>query len=451
MGKKKPEEMAKQREFFLSGAKEKGVDPDVASSIFDLMEKFAGYGFNKSHSAAYALVAYQTAWLKAHFPAAFMAAVLSADMDHTDKVVSLIDECRRMGLEVRPPDINRCAYRFTVADESTVRYGLGAIKGVGQSAIDAVLAERDENGPFADLFELCRRIDLRKANRRVLDALIRAGALDSLGPTRSVMAASLDHALQIAEQHNKNDAAGQNDLFGLDAPAVAPQESELPGDGAFVTVPEWSEEDRLAAEKETLGLYLTGHPINRYEAELQRLVSCRLADLRPAGKRSLTVAGMVVDLRTRNTARGRMAFVTLDDRTARADVTVYSEVLQKCADLLARDRIIVVRGTCSVDDYTGQCAITAEDLYDVQQARDAFARKLIVRLDAARAGNGLVAELQGILGPYRQGPCPVTIDYHGTEAGARLALGAAWQVKVTDTLLEQLRAALGQESICVEY
>ncbi len=220
MGKKKAEEMAKQRATFLEGSVARGVDEGVANYIFDLMEKFAGYGFNKSHSAAYALVSYQTLWLKAHYPAAFMAAVLSADMDNTDKVVTLIDECRAMGLEVEPPAINQSAFRFTVGKDGSVIYGLGAIKGVGESAIEAMLAARNEGGPFADLWDFCRRIDLHKANRRVLDAMVRAGALDGLGANRATLSAQLPSALKLAEQDRESAAAGQVDLFGALEPAT---------------------------------------------------------------------------------------------------------------------------------------------------------------------------------------------------------------------------------------
>ncbi|MEJ2427166.1 MAG: DNA polymerase III subunit alpha, partial [Candidatus Thiodiazotropha sp.] len=268
MGKKKPEEMAKQGEIFRKGAVERGVEEQTATYIFDLMEKFAGYGFNKSHSAAYALVSYQTMWLKAHYPAAFMAAVCSADMDNTDKVVPLIEECRRMKLKVEPPQVNLSEYKFTASDECTVVYGLGAIKGVGESAIEAVILERNAQGPFQDIFEFCRRIDMRKVNRRVLESLIRAGALDGLGANRATLMLQLPLALKLAEQHHAMQAMGQNDLFGMGEPqpAEASHAQVIPDD-----VDEWEEEQRLLGEKETLGLYLTGHPIDRYAEELPHI------------------------------------------------------------------------------------------------------------------------------------------------------------------------------------
>ena len=284
MGKKKPEEMAKQRQVFVDGSTARGVDEATATFIFDLMEKFAGYGFNKAHSTAYALIAYQTAWLKAHYPADFMAAVLSADMDNTDKVVIFIGESRALGLRVEPPDINRCAFEFTVDGEDGIRYGLGAIKGAGEAAIESIIVERDGNGPFEDLFDFCRRVDTRKANRRVIEALVRSGALDELGPGRASMMASLTLALQGAEQHGRDQTTGQNDLFGG---AVAASEVENP----FSSAPQWSEEERLAGEKDTLGLYLSGHPITRFEAELGHFTSVRLSDLRAKPGDTQIVAG----------------------------------------------------------------------------------------------------------------------------------------------------------------
>ncbi len=305
MGKKKPEEMAKQREIFMQGAIARGVDKGLASKIFDLMEKFAGYGFNKSHSAAYALLSYHTAWLKQHYPAEFMAAVLSSDMDNTDKVVSLIEDCHKQDLEVRPPDINESVYQFSVHDPKTVIYGLGAIKGVGGAALDGIIEERSEDGPFVDLYDFCRRNDTRKVNRRVMEALIKAGALDALGSNRATLMASLNNAMQLAEQNHAAALAGQDDMFGSDD--VPEQRSNV----HIVEVEDWEDEQRLFNEKETLGLYLTGHPIDKYEDELRHFTDCTLADVasiapmdtggngyRQRGKQC-RLAGLMVSLRVR--------------------------------------------------------------------------------------------------------------------------------------------------------
>ena len=466
MGKKKPEEMAKQRSIFLEGARQRDVDEQVAAGIFDLMEKFAGYGFNKSHSAAYALVSYQTAWLKAHYPAAFMAAVLSADMDNTDKIVHLIAECRDMKLKVVPPDVNQSQYHFTATAADTIVYGLGAIKGVGQAAIEGMIAERNEAGEFSDLFDLCRRVDTRKVNRRVFDAMIRAGALDPMGDTRASQLANLDKALKMAEQHSRNLDTGQNDLFGDSGSATPlPVEKQV--------LPEWEEEQRLQGEMDALGLYLTGHPISRYESELVNITSGKLAELaaicstappanqgknkerkgRPgADERPVTIAGLVMSMRVIKTQRGgKIAFLTLDDRTARLDVRVFPDVYDRYQAMLGKNKVLVVQGGFGLDDFTGGYQVTAQSIYDINQARSLFARRLVVGVESSQAGNGFVGHLADILQPFREGHCPVCIDYTGGDARARVALGEEWTVHPTDELLHRLRDLAGKGCVQVEY
>jgi len=443
MGKKKPEEMAKQRAAFVNGAKERNVSEKQATYIFDLIEKFAGYGFNRSHSAAYALIAYQTAWLKAHYPAAFMAAVLSADMDHTDKVVTMIAECRDMKLELLPPDVNRCEYEFVPIDDGTILYGLGAIKGLGQSAIDAILQTRASGGPFADLFDLCKRIDARKVNKRTLESLIKAGALDSLGTHRAALMASLAKAMAAADQHSKNNEMGQVDIFGTVVPADHP---------TYETVPEWSEAQRLDAERDTLGLYLTGHPIARYAEELTQFISATIAELKPTEDRTVTVAGLVVALRVMQTKRGdRMAFVTLDDRTGRLELAVFSEMFERHRDLLVKDNLLVVEGQVSVDEYTGGFKMSAEKVYNIDQARAAFSRRLVIKVDAETAGNGFMDELKQILTPASQGPCAVWLRYHTDQAEADIVLGEEWRINPSESVLERLSRLAGERNVHLEY
>ncbi|MCP4042272.1 MAG: DNA polymerase III subunit alpha, partial [Gammaproteobacteria bacterium] len=445
MGKKKAEAMAKQREIFLRGAVERGVAEETASRIFDLMEKFAGYGFNKSHSAAYALVAYQTAWLKAHYPAAFMAAVLSADMDNTDKVVGFVDECREMGLTLLPPRVNSCDYSFTVDGEATIHYGLGAIKGVGQGAIEGLMAEREAGGPYSDLFEFCRRMDTRKLNRRALEAMIRAGALDELGPSRAAMMATLTRALQAAEQHSRNSAAGQIDLFGAVSGAA------MPGGEQYVEAREWPEEQRLEGEKEILGLYLTGHPICRYETELSHFITGRLAELRPSGSQAAIVAGLVVAMRVLDSRRGRMAILTLDDRTTRMEATVFSDVYEHYRDMLARDRLLILEGEVAPDDRNGGFSITVKKLYDINDARAVFARRIAVRLDSSAATTEMGGRLAEVLDAYREGHTHVCIDYLRPDARVRLRLGDGWRVRPTDELIHRLGELAGEDRVKVEY
>jgi DNA polymerase III subunit alpha len=381
MGKKKPEEMAKQRESFVSGAAGRGVSGKLATEIFDLIEKFAGYGFNRSHSAAYALIAYQTAWLKTHYPAAFMAAVLSSDMDKTDKVVTMTAECRDMKLKVLPPDINRCEYEFVPVDAKTILYGLGAIKGLGQSAIEAILQARAQDGPFHDLFDVCKRVDPRRVNRRTFESLIKAGALDTLGTHRAALLASLTKALADADQQGKAREAGQVDIFGASAVAI-----EAP---SYEVVPEWSEEQRLDGERDTLGLYLTGHPIARYADELEHFTSATIAELRPTQDRDVVIAGLVVAMRVMQTKRGdRMAFITLDDRTGRLELAVFSDMFERYRGLLVKDTLLVVKGGVSVDEYTGGFKMSAEEIYNIDQARAAFGSRLVIQVDAQQAANG---------------------------------------------------------------
>jgi DNA polymerase-3 subunit alpha len=463
MGKKKQSEMDKQRAIFEEGAVARGVDRAIATYIFDLMDKFAGYGFNKSHSAAYALVSYQTLWLKTHYTAAFMAAVLSADMDNTDKVVTLIEECRALRLRVEPPAVNRSAYRFTVADPRTVIYGMGAIKGVGEGAIETIIAARTSEGPFRDLWDFCRRIDLHKANRRVLEALVRAGALDELGPNRATLMAELPLALKLAEQHHATRAAGQADLFGALEPVASPEpDPQL----ATEVRADWEDEQRLAGEKETLGLYLTGHPIDRYESELQAMAVSRIAKLletdRELGRRDRrdrekrSVAGLVVSVRHGKTPRGRMGSVILDDRTGRIEITVFSELYEQLRHLLVPDQILQVSGALTFDEYRDSWSLRADDVRTFEQARASMADHLRLILDLsdpAAHADGLVRldALRTALAAFRDGDLPVRLRYCRPGAAGELVLGDAWRVEPTDALLKRLRQLLGGDAVSVVY
>ncbi|MGZ8161762.1 MAG: DNA polymerase III subunit alpha [Methylobacter sp.] len=463
MGKKKPEEMAKQREIFTLGAIANQIDEKIATYIFDLMEKFAGYGFNKSHSAAYALVAYQTAWLKAHYPAAFMAAVLSSDMDNTDKIVVLIEECRQMKLVICPPNINISNFRFTVNDNNHIVYGLGAIKGVGQAAIEDMLKEREENGRFSDFYDLCKRVDLRKVNRRVLEALIKAGAFDQFNECRASHLAELPTVLKVAEQHVKMAQTGQNDLFGLTVSA----DDNIDDESAYSTVVEpWSENERLAAEKITLGLYLTGHPIDQYEPELKQFTHGKIAALlaeveRSKGKMEARVAGLVVEIRTRQTKQGKnMGFAMIDDRTGRLECAAFSETYDKYRDIFSRDNLLVAEGPLNFDDYSGILRLTVEKLYSMEQARETFARCIQLTWNTAVRGenaeNGqtsdlFVNKLNAILKPFKGGACPVSIYYTSPYAKTAMQLGDGWRVHPTDELISRLRSLVGFTAVEVKY
>ena len=449
MGKKKPEEMAKQRQIFTEGAVARDVDEKTATYIFDLMEKFAGYGFNKSHSAAYALVSYQTAWLKAHYPSEFMAAVLSADMDNTDKVVTLIDDCSEMKLKVAPPNVNLCKHQFTV-DEGTIIYGLGAIKGVGEAAIDGVIEEREKNGNFTTLFDFCQRVDLKKVNRRTLEGLTMAGAMDVFEQHRSTIMATLPDALKIADQKSRDAQAGIQDMFGM--AAVPDEEGNSDGPESYSVQKDWSEEQRLNNEKTTLGLYLTGHPINRYLPELKKIVSGRLSEMKPTKNATVIVAGLVMGMRVMTTKRGdKMAFLTLDDRSGRMEMAVFSEEFNANRENLAKDKLIVASVEVSLDDYSGGFKMRAKEIYDISQAREHFAKNLMVTVDQSHAANGFINELQRVLTPFKEGTCPVVVDYRTEDASAKIPLGEEWRVHPTDELLNRLRESMGEKQINIKY
>jgi DNA polymerase-3 subunit alpha len=440
MGKKKPEEMAKQREIFCKGAVAGGINSELANQIFDLMEKFAGYGFNKSHSASYALIAYQTAWLKAHYPSAFMAAVLSSDMDRTDKVIILLDECQSMKLHVSPPDINHSEYFFKVLDDHHIMYGLGAIKGVGEAAIENIIASRQQGGPFRDLFDFCQRVDLRKINRRVLEALIKSGCFDSLGTHRASLMASLNQALQHAEQSLHNQTYGQHDLLSMHEHADTPQ---------YVDSAPWNDETQLQGEKETLGFYLTGHPLRRYLTELANFTTCRVAELHPAEHKTARVAGIVTNIRARQTKRGdRIGIFALDDGATQIEVVCFSEAYQKYRSLLTEDQIVIVDGEVSMDDFSNSARIVARELYTIDQARERFAKHL--RINIASAQTFDVQHFMRLLGKYT-GNCSVIIRYLHENIQADIRLGKSWLIKPSDELLASIHEQMGIENLEIIY
>lgn len=437
MGKKKPEEMAKQREIFCAGCVASDISAELANQIFDLMEKFAGYGFNKSHSVSYALIAYQTAWLKAHYPAAFMAAVMSADLDKTEKMIILLDECDDLKLHVSPPDINKSGYFFHVIDDHHLMYGLGAIKGVGEAAIENIIEARDQGGAFQNLFDFCQRIDLRKSNKRVLEALIKAGCFDSLGTHRAALMASLPAALLNAEQSLHNQTYGQHDLLGEASPQLK-----------YVEIDPWGDDIQLQGEKETLGFYLTGHPLRRYLNELANFTTCRIAELHPSDHPNARVAGIIASIRTRQTKRGdRIGIFSLDDGTTQIEVVCFSEAFQKYRSLLVEDQMILVEGEVGIDDFSNAPRIVARDLFTLDQARERFAKHLRIVLPADLPFN--TQQFNQILTPYTGGECPIVIRYRHDNAQADIRLGQKWMIKPSDALLAQLQEQCNIEQ--VEY
>ncbi|MGF1871356.1 DNA polymerase III subunit alpha [Photobacterium indicum] len=447
MGKKKPEEMAKQRTTFEEGAVNNGVDGELAMKIFDLVEKFAGYGFNKSHSAAYALVSYQTLYLKAHYPAEFMAAVMTADMDNTDKIIGLVDECLRMKIPLLPPDVNKGLYRFNVDEQGAIVYGIGAVKGVGEGPIENLIEAREKGGHFKDLFDFCARIDTKKVNKRVLEKLIKSGAMDRLGPNRATMMATLNDAIKAAGQHHQAEAFGQADMFGV--LTAAPEEVEQ----AYANIPEWPDKIWLEGERETLGLYLTGHPINAYISELKHYTTWRLKDANPTGRDKVaSVAGLVIAARVMTTKRGtRIGLMTLDDRSGRMEVMLFSDALERYLDLLEKDKIVVVSGQVSFDDFNGGLKMSAREVLDISEAREKHLRGLAISVTEQQVDEKFFARFSQVLEPHRAGTVPVNVYYQRSNARAKLTLGTEWRITPSDQLILDLKLLLGEKQVELEF
>ena len=445
MGKKKPEEMAKQRDTFRDGAVSVGVDPDLAMKIFDLVEKFAGYGFNKSHSAAYAVVSYQTLWLKQHYPAPFMAAVLTSDIQTTDKVVIFVEECREMGLEIVLPDVNQSFFGFTVNKSGAIVYGLGAVKGVGEGPIDAIIAAREEGGAFKSLFDFCQRVDGKKLNKRVLEALVRCGAFENLELTapRSVLMASVEDAIKSAGQSAANEAAGIVDLFG-EVQAEEADTTDVYERHRYLR--DWTLKERLQGEKDTLGLYVSGHPFDEYEGEVRQLVPTKLSHLQEQ-KGPQKLAGLVVDMRLMKNKRGdNMCFVTLDDRTARVEVALFSDVYDNVREVVGLDKVLVIEAMVSHDNYSGGLKATGRSAMEISQARLNYAKALRVRVDGEGADEKLCQRLTGLLQTMENG-CPVVLDFHNSVARCDIQLAQRWAINPTDEQLQELKFAFGDDAV----
>ncbi|MBJ2346328.1 MULTISPECIES: DNA polymerase III subunit alpha [Pseudomonas] len=459
MGKKKPEEMAKQRGGFIEGCANNGIDADLAGNIFDLVEKFAGYGFNKSHSAAYGLVSYQTAWLKAHYPAPFMAAVLSADMHNTDKVVTLIEEVRTMKLRLDAPDVNASEFKFTVNDEGRIIYGLGAIKGVGEGPVEAITEAR-QDGPFKDLFDFCARVDLKRINKRTLDGLIRSGALDRLGPyfhdepkayqanidrNRAVLLAAMEEAIKAAEQTARTHDSGHADLFGG---LFVEEDADVYGNHRKAK--ELTLKERLKGEKDTLGLYLTGHPIDEYEGEIRRFARQRIIDLKPA-RDTQTVAGMIIALRVMKNKKGdKMGFITLDDRSGRIEASLFADAFHSAQSLLQTDAMVVVEGEVSNDDFSGGLRLRVKRVMSMEDARTNLAESLRLKLQTQDLKGDQLRWL-GELFKRHRGACPITMEYVRPDAKAVLQFGEGWRIDPADALIQALRDQFGKDNVFLQY
>ncbi len=404
---------------------------------------------HNSHSAAYALVSYQTIWLKAHYPAAFMAAVLSADMDNTDKVVTFVDDCRQAGLEVVAPDVNRSQYRFSTEHEGNVVFGLGAIKGAGESALSVILEERDNNGAFKSMADLCERVASRKVTKRILETLIKAGAFDSLGKNRRSLLEHLPEVLRMADQKHRADAVGQVDLFG--GSMVLEEDEKL-----VPNLPEWEERERLRLEKNALGLYLTGHPINEYEDEIKQLRSHKLSDLadddgtQKYQKVPVILAGLVSAIRTQNTEKGKRAFVQLDDKTAYYEIFIFSDVYKEFEHLIQKEEVLIIEGSLNTD-FSGNMRLRINTLHDIASARKTFARRLQLSVTQSQTKNGLIERLSKLLSQQQEASCPVLIHYKTPEASAQIRLGEKIHAPLADDVLKALRQELGEKAVKICY
>lgn len=463
MGKKKPEEMARQREVFQAGATANGVEAKQAGHIFGLMEMFAGYGFNKPHSVAYALIAYQTAWLKHYFPADFMAAVLSADMQNTEKVVTNIEECREMKLSLQPPDVNRGEFRFIADTDSSIIYGLGAIKGLGQGPIESIVNHRQAEGCFEDLFEFCEKVDQRKVNKRAIEALVGSGAMDQLvgqvpdgcpdviGFKRALLIANQDAAVGLAEQKSSNEDSGLTDLFGSE---VLVNDS---GEGRYNHIKNLSNlsfKDRLGKEKDFLGLFLTGHMVDEYKEDFEHFVDLRLSRLRTS-QSAVTVGGLVFAMRAMKSKRGGTnAFVTLDDKTGRLEVQIFGELYDQVREKLKKDEVIFVRGSIEDDDFTGGKKMRATEVMTLEEVRARNVSKLQVEINTCNLCAGFVDELAKLLKPYlpKDTPgCPVVVKIVNKVSQADVLLGDNWRVIPHDDLLQNLKKHYGSEKVHLQY
>jgi DNA polymerase III subunit alpha len=448
MGKKKAEEMAEHREIFRAGAAKDGLSAEKADEIFDLMEKFAGYGFNKSHAAAYALLSYHTAYLKAHHTAAFMAANLSLAMDDTDKIKILVEDAIEVcKLTLLPPDINYSDYRFvpegpppsvTGKRVTNIRYGLGAVKGSGQSAIEAIIAARQNGGPFKDLFDFCKRVDRKQINRRTIESLIRAGAMDCFGVDRAILLASVAFAVEVADQAQAS--ANQVSLFGGD-------DSDLVAPPDYVKATPFTDRQKLAEEKVALGFYLSGHMFDSFAPEARRFARTKLADLEPS-REARMMCGVITGVRTQMTQRGKILIVALDDKTGVVEVTVYSEVADANKNIFKEDEFLAVVGKVSEDRFNGGLRITAEKVYDMTLARVHYGRQLGLFLPGAVASHRLAEVLQ----PHRnRDGLPVAMRIKPQGVDCTLQLGEDWRVAPSDALTSALEQVLGAKEVAVEY
>lgn len=443
MGKKKPEEMAKQRAIFTEGSVARGVDEKLAHTIFDLMEKFSAYGFNKSHSVAYALIAYQTAWLKAHYPAHFMAAVLSSDMDNTDKTVHFIEDCAGFKLKLLPPSVNESDFRFTVKDKSTIRYGLGAVKGVGENIIQQLVEHRKKDGPFLGFFELVERLS-GKLNKKSLEALIDSGSLDGLGPSRATLYESISVAQKKAEKALQMKLSGQGDIFGGGS-------STQDDTALFRRVEEWALPEILRREKATLGFYVSGHPLDPYRPLMKKLRFKTLREVKKSANQTVTTLALIHRVRMVKTKTGRrMGILTLDDGLSRMDATIFSDLFDEKRVILEADEIVVLKAKVTLDQFTGQMRLSVEEVSRWEDSIKDRAKQVEIHTEIDKLGSNWHQEYQRIILNH-QGTIPVKLIMNIGDLSGDVWLSSQGCVEPNKELVGALTAVFGEDKVKVRY
>ncbi len=448
MGKKKPEEMAAQRDRFLKGAKEKNIPVDKAQTIFDLMEKFAGYGFNKSHSAAYAYIAYQTAWLKTHYFVPFMASLLTNELGNTDGVMKFIGECQSHGVEVLPPDINKSGPDFTV-DGDKIRFGLSAVKNVGLGAIKSIVKERNESGPFKSFLDFCIRVDLRKVNKRVIESLIKCGAFDSLGHKRSQLMEVLDTALEVAQRKKREKLAGQMSLF--DMLSGSSEKNEPIDELQIPDIEEWPELEKLSYEKEALGFFISGHPLKPYREDLKRMgvIDCEeISKLSDGAK--VAISGMIRSKKEIKTKKGdRMAFVVIEDLKGSIEVVFFPEIFIKSRELFLKDEPIWIQGIYKRAE--GEQKILCEKAKRLEDALSSHLSAINIRLESTRVKESSLLRLKDVFSRYK-GEIPIKINIVVMGKGCVcLELPEVWQVNPTGEFFDEIEEIVGYRAAFPEY
>jgi DNA polymerase-3 subunit alpha len=444
MGKKIHEEMQAQRDRFISGAKQNKHDLAKANHIFDLMEKFAGYGFNKSHSAAYALIAYQTAYLKAHYQVEFMAALLNSFLNTTDQVVKLINECRDKSIEILPPDVNLSNKDFTVV-EGKIRFGLGAVKNVGETAIEVILSSRVDQGPFESIYELCQRVDTQKVNRRVLEQLIKCGAMDTIHPSRARTLAALDDALEKAQVMQRDRQSGQMNMFGLLRSKKKASAPVLPD------VPDWDSRATIQFEKESLGFYISGHPLDFYAEQLAAVCTADTQAVKEKREGTeVVLCGMVSVIKELTTKRGdRMAFLALEDKQGILEVVSFSDTFPQARPLLEGDEPLVVFGKVQHDEKGSK--VIANRVLSLEDAQMQTVDSVCIHLHTARLDRDEIARLRHVLMTH-PGDCKTVLHLVvEDEAEAVIALSSKLQVSPTKGFFQEMSEHFGAGSTEAVY